>query len=74
MKTQIWHKSDKTAMSRARARTVCLFDDNDFDEKKGRKPHVQPLNLQSEVIMLRFLFNRILSNKLCFDFGFDNTD
>ena len=35
-------------------RTVRLFDDDDFDEKKGIKPHLQPLDLQSELIILGF--------------------
>ena len=47
---------------------VCLFDDDDFDEKRGIKPHLQPLYLQSELIILSFQFNRMLNNKICFEF------
>ena len=67
MKTQIWSNLTKTGMSRF-SRTVCLFDDNDFDEKKEIKPHLQPLDLQGELIILSFLFDRMLSNKICFEF------
>ena len=41
MKTQIWSNLTKTAMSRARAERYLLFDDNDFDEQKGIKPHLR---------------------------------
>ena len=62
-------ESDKNCNVSCKSRTVCLFDDDDFDEKKGIRPHLQPLYLQSELIILSFfLFKRMLSNKICFEF------
>ena len=61
-------ESDKNCDVSCKNRMVCLFDDDDFDEKKGIKPHLQPLYLQSELIILSFLFKRMLSNKICFEF------
>ena len=61
-------ESDKNCDVSCKSRTVCLFDDDDFDEKKGIKPHLQPLYLQSELIILSFLFKRMLSNNTCFKF------
>ena len=49
-------ESNKNCDVSCKSRTVCLFDDDDFDEKKGIKPHLQPLFLQSELIILSFLF------------------
>ena len=37
-----------------KCRTECLFDDDDFDEKKGIKLHLQTLDLQSELMILSF--------------------
>ena len=45
-------KSDKNCDVSCKSRTVCLFDDNDFDNKKGIKPLLQPLDLLSELITL----------------------
>ena len=61
-------KSDKNCDVWCKSRTVCMFDDNDFDNKKGIKPLLQPLDLLSELIILSFLFNRMLRNKICFEF------
>ena len=61
-------ESDKNWDVSCKSRTVCLFDDNDFVEKKGIKPHLQPLDLQGELIILSILFDRMLSNKICFEF------
>ena len=47
-------ESDKNWDVSCKSRTVCLFDDNDFDEKKEIKPHLQPLDLQGELIILSF--------------------
>ena len=56
MKTQIWSNLTKTAMSRARAERYMLVDDDDFDEKKGIKPYLQQMYLQSVLILLSFFF------------------
>ena len=47
-------ESDKNCDVSGKSCTVCLFVDNDFDEKIGVKPHLQPLNLQGELITLIF--------------------
>ena len=51
------------------SREIAERKNDDFEEKKGIKPHLQPLYLQSELIILRFfLFKRMPSNKICFEF------
>ena len=60
--------SDKNCYVSCKSWRVCLFDDEHFDEKERIKPHLQPLHLQSELIILSFSFNRMLSNKICFEF------
>ena len=47
-------ESDKSCDVSCKCRTECLFDDDDFDEKKGIKLHLQTLNLQSELMILSF--------------------
>ena len=61
-------ESDKNCDVSCKSRTVCLFDDDHLDEKKGIKPYLQTLYLQNELIILSFLFKRMLSNKICFEF------
>lgn len=45
----------------------CRSDDNSFHEKIGTKPHLQPLDLRGELVIL-ILFNRMLRSKICFEF------
>ena len=40
-------------------------DDNSLDEKIVIKPHLQPLDLQGELIILIFVFNTMLRTKIC---------
>ena len=61
-------ESHKNCDVSCKSRTVCLFDDDHLDEKKGIKPYLQTLYLQNELIILSFLFKRMLSNKICFEF------
>ena len=65
-------KSDKNYDVSSKSRAVCLFivsfvklrgcDDNNLGEQIGIKPHLEPLDLQSELIILMFLFNRMLKH------------
>ena len=41
-------ESNKNCDVSCKSRTVCLFDDGDFDEQKGIKTYLQPLYLQNE--------------------------
>ena len=44
-----------------------------FEQKIGLKPHLQPLKiLGNTFIILTFLCNRMLSIKICYEFGFNN--
>ena len=47
-------ESDKNCDVSCKSQLVCLCDDDDFDEKKGIKPHLQPLYLQIELIIMSF--------------------
>lgn len=47
-------ESEKNCDVSGKSCTVCLFDDNDFDEKIGVKLHLQPLDLEGELIILIF--------------------
>ena len=47
-------ESDKKGDVSYKSQLVCLCDDDDFDEKKGIKPNLQPLYLQIELIMMSF--------------------
>ena len=65
-------KSDKNYDVSCKSRAVCLFivsfvklrrcDDNNLGEQIGIKPHLEPLDLQGELIILMFLFNRMLKH------------
>ena len=47
-------ESDKKCDVSYKSQLVCLCDDDDFDEKKGIKPHLQPLYSQIELIIMSF--------------------
>ena len=50
-------------------------DDNSLSAKIAIKPHLQPLNLQSKlIILIFFLFNRMLALRFAWNFGFDRRD
>ena len=71
-------KSDKNSMFRVRAvRHACLLchvvkqcrSDSSFGENIVIKPHLEPLDLQAELIILIFLCNRMLRTISCLEFG-----
>ena len=68
LKTQIWSNLTKIAMSRARAERYACSKMTILKRKKRIKPHLQQLYLQTELIILGFLFKRLLSNNICFEF------
>ena len=52
----------------------CRSDDNSLGGKLWRKPLLKPQDLQGELIILIFLFNRMLRTKICSEFRFDSRD
>jgi len=47
----------------------CRSDDNCLGEKIELNPHLEPLDLQGELIILIILFNKMLRAKICSENG-----